>query len=515
MHQHTFTTPQWLMLIASIAILNAWPFAFFSFTGDILVHHFFIDCFGREFWSGNLLPGWCSSANAGYGSPAPMFYFPLPYLLTTLLYPLTELGINTQQLHLIGLWALNGITLAGCYLWLRQLTSQPAAIAISLIYLWFPYRMELEFTRAAYAELWLMALLPYLFALLERERQQPGTPHFIAKTSLLCAALILSHTPAALAIDVAIILLFLCGYYPWRMFGRLFVGGMAALALTAIWWLPILQYTPYIVGNANVTDMLAYPNRHPNLQDIQSGRLPILMGSLLSVLLLLGISLRTWFLLPKGPLRTQLVAGLSCVIAGGVLFLPISEPLWTLIHRIPALGQAAFPWRMQLLFPIAAMLILPAYINAPRKTPFKKGDGYAFAVLLGFLSLTTISPGHSEYPSTLIRQANIGNMSTYHTIWMDGRYDAAMLIERAKQGLPPQARTVAGQATANIQRLDSRQIIVDIQAKTPATIELDHLYFPSWTLKNSNTTLTPASGSGLMQIAVPAGTHQVHIINQP
>src|SRR5690242_4569307 len=95
------TRRQLLALFSVISFFCVAPMLRFGIGGDAPFQIGMIDCFARQFWQGDFFPSWCFTANDGLGSPLFIFYHLLPFYISSLLYPLTHLGLSTDHLYVL------------------------------------------------------------------------------------------------------------------------------------------------------------------------------------------------------------------------------------------------------------------------------------------------------------------------------------------------------------------------------------------------------------------------------
>src|SRR5688572_21264763 len=189
------------LIFLALATAAVFPLTLFDYGGDIMFQYVAIKCFGSQFWAGEMYSRWCFDAHAGLGSPVFVFYPPLPFYASSLLYPLTWLGVDIPSLYLLCLWLATLVTAFTAWWWLRDITSAKLAVFITVIYLWLPYRMELMMFRSAYGELWCMVWLPLVIKYLRLLMH--GQLRAVPKLSVALALCFLSNMPAAMIIVLA------------------------------------------------------------------------------------------------------------------------------------------------------------------------------------------------------------------------------------------------------------------------------------------------------------------------
>lgn len=136
-----------------------------AFTHIKYQHHF-----SDQFWNGENYPRWLAEENKGYGSPIFLIQYPLPYLTTALLRPITSFPSASRESRELGLFcflALAGAGL-GAWLWLRKFTQPLAATLAAVVYISLPYLLQDGiYARTAIGELCTFIWMPVALSLCE------------------------------------------------------------------------------------------------------------------------------------------------------------------------------------------------------------------------------------------------------------------------------------------------------------------------------------------------------------
>lgn len=507
------------LLIASIANISSllWP----NSGGDIFIHYNLIRCFADQFWQGDLYPRWCFDANAGLGSPAFLFHFPLPYYIATLLYPLTWIGLPIARLyHLLMLLASLSAGY-GAWHWLKGSVRPGIALIGALLYLWVPYRMEVMVFHASYTELWLMSLLPLLLIAARRliRRGAQAIP-FLAVSLALC---ILCYLPGMLAVGIGLgIYVLVAADRKATSLLHLAASALLAAGLVAFFVLPALHYHTFIQTPAPSAHkfLFDYAHRHPHLDDFTTGlRTKVLLNAALTVLALCALAT----ILRRGRARVrdrfalrEAAAWLTAAAAGLFLFLPVSEPLYGFLGP---LRQIAYPWRMQTLFlpalPFAAALCMQWLASDKQRKTWKMDLSLLLAVLVMLSYFVTAEWIPDRLPLMHAQQTGkIINAS--NSLWIDEeRANQLHSLSRLQEGnKPPAMVIVKGKGDVTLPRFGWDGIAVRADLATGAVVRLDHRYFPVWHVSTEppvDAALAPEAGSGLMLLTLPAGSYTATI----
>jgi hypothetical protein len=203
--------------------------------------------FSRQFWEGDLYPRWLAAANKGNGSPIFLVQYPLPYLLTALLRPLTSFAPGpAREARELGVFCF--LVLAGAGLaaraWFRHRCLPWAATIAAIVYVLLPYIFgQALYRRAGLGELCSFVWMPLALALCE------PLPRFAVVSALgvVFGLLLLSN-----GLSAAVFLPLMMGYalVSWRSRhlppGRCATWLLLALTLgmgtAAIYLVPLVAY---------------------------------------------------------------------------------------------------------------------------------------------------------------------------------------------------------------------------------------------------------------------------------
>jgi hypothetical protein len=513
----------WLFVLA-MAAFHLWPFALYHIEGDAKGHFFNLECFGRAIMEGVFYPRWCSYGNDSIGSPAMFFYFPFPYIVSLPFYPLTLHFINTEQLLVSQLFVLNVVTLIGCLLWFRQHISLRASVVLALLYFWFPYRSEALFFRVALAELWVLALFPWLMWAIDKLK---ANPHFWPVTALLLACCILSHISCTIVVLVVLTVLIFVQVIAKECIVPLLKAGLLAIALTSVYWVPLFVYHPFVMGNAEFDLMTTFPNRQPLMIDFErEARSRVLLNNALTLFFIVLLSI---YLVTRKEVvrvlewkRSLIAVFLLLAVGLFVVLPPLSAPIWSWLNGqagiIGTMSQMIMPWRFQALLLFSSMILALVFIQAIQRNiihrPTLKMDVSALYVMVFFQCMMTYTSFLNVAPfqnyDEFLKRAVLP-LREYLTIWQHEGYRYDDLIKEINSPDPNPHRIIQGKGEILKYQQSQDQIVVTVDAKTPLTMRLRYLYFPTWHVDapDSKIMLEPSAKTGLMQLSVPKGLHTI------
>jgi hypothetical protein len=142
---------------------------------DAATHARYQHHFSRQFWGGEPYPRWLANENKGYGSPIFLIQYPLPYMVTALLRPLTAFPADAdREARELGVFIFIALACAGAaaWLWFKEIAPPTSATLAALVYISLPYFMVGIYLRAALGELCALIWMPLLLALAERMHKQ-------------------------------------------------------------------------------------------------------------------------------------------------------------------------------------------------------------------------------------------------------------------------------------------------------------------------------------------------------
>ena len=521
MRKFSLSSNYTLVAIAIIAsALSLWPWFLLDISGDDFQHYSMIQCIGEHLWQGHLYPRWCMDANVGYGSPAPMFYLTAPYYITALFYPLISVGFTLRDMLVIGIWIASIVGFITTTLWLSSITTKPRAIYCSFILLWLGYWAELSTFRIAYPELCAVALLPLLF--LQVRNMVAFQRYHWGKLALTIMVCMLFHTVAVMIGMMA------CGLYllahirthPKAM-AWLVSAFIAAFAATFFNWFQYAWFAPDLASIIVTKDAweTGWANNFVKLETISDHLMFAIYGFLVVFLAIIFATpfLRKPVLITDVFVRKELVLwGGICLFAFFMMFSP-SRPLWDLIE---AISYVRAPWRMQMLtmFGFVFLLAIFSRYGFGSSGKVRRGDALAFAILLMFLNLTTVSPATpdaSERRMVMLKYLNMFSFAS--TKWSDEKYIQIepfykdYVVNKAANPLS----SASGKAKLTPVDWSYGNIAFDTSSTQADTIRIDQFYFPTWraTIDGVDAELKPREdGKGLMMVDVPAGKHDVRVV---
>ncbi|MGE0423981.1 MAG: hypothetical protein AB7O88_17070 [Reyranellaceae bacterium] len=298
-------------------------------------------------------------ADAATGTVLPTFvyYSPLLYLPSVLL---DLLGVPA----FVAVKVVAGAALLAMAAGVRALVDEhaarsdgrpdPAAYLVAVLFLTANYVFGLWIARAAFAEIWVYCLAPWVTLFLLRG-------NFAALVALLfvqlCAHPLVFAQALAAELLVAVVLV---ASQPRHLIRIGLPALLGAFLLSSPYWLPLLLWKDHILGSRALPTSFA--QSFMSVGALFDPRLALSIGPFLPLAPLAMLALRRLGL----PGRAWL--GLACVV---LLLAMQTRPLEPLVSLVPVLNESLFVWRLMLPTAFAAFGVLvvgwPAEAVWPRR----------------------------------------------------------------------------------------------------------------------------------------------------
>ena len=471
-------------------------------------------------WREGLFLGrWIPDINFGYGYPLFNFYSPLFYYFAAALgWVLKDpvLGIN---IVLLTIYFLSAVTM---YFFARDAWGRAGGFLSAVAYLYSPYHMWDVYARGACAEFLAYVFLPLVvFSLIKLYRKKSYRWFFAATFSI--AGLLLSHNlMSAIFLPLAggyILFLFIAG--PSRHvkgFLLCVLAGVAALGLTAYFWMPMLLEQKYVtieklIGGEGFLD---YHKHFLTLRQLlwdawQLGQQRSHAFQLGGLHLALGVACLPILIKLFSLKREAVLQSVYWLVTGlffGYMMLFQSQWIW---ESIPKLAYIQFPWRFFVILNFTLSFLIGGVVF------WGKGVGrLVIAVVVAFLLvMVNFNYGKAVYGTTAVKVPDV-------QAWLLPLRpaDSMEYMPRSVKRIPgsaPVARFEVIRGQADIHPNPSVPAAVQkvtIQSPTGALVCFHQFYFPGWmvAIDGKRVEILSNNDYGLIVFVVPAGEHSVTVL---
>jgi uncharacterized membrane protein len=485
---------------------------------DAIVHYRWASGFIDALGEGSLYPRWLGNPNSGAGSPAMLYYPPLPFYVEAGFYLVTG---NVLKAIALGCWlalALSGITM---YVFARSLLSPGVSLLAAALYLLAPYHLLDLYQRASLSEFWAFAWVPLVLYAIHRVATG-GDWRAVILLAVGYSLLLLTHVLTALATMLVFPIYVVFLTTDWRRIGKSVAGLALGVGLSAIFVAPLILERDYVrIHRIHTEKFTRYflienlpagfkaealpPGRNPEFFYQNPDYFFYEANVVIFILLLVLISILIWKRQPTGPegvSRPVLLRAIWMVTLFSLLMTTrLSEPVWRIV---PGLPYMQFPIRWLLLASTGMALLSAAAFSLAMARRGRSRNAYGgVIVLLLALNLTVATfavvrqqRGEQAIPKE-VSGLEVPEYRPRSWNYKDSRESNIEAIAVSSGEASVQAIDASGASQSYA-----------IDAVTESMLGFRTLYFPGWVarLDGKPIKLGP-SEQGHIQILVEAGEH--------
>ncbi len=484
---------------------------------------------------------WYPDVAGGYGSPHPVFYAPLFYLLSQvfLLAGFTLTGSIKAALATV-----LAATAVSMYRFCRSFLGEGGAIVAAAAYSYAPYHLLDLYVRTSFSELLVFMFLPLV--LLSFYRLALGyTPGRLAGAAAALGGLFLSHTITAMLVPALILIYvaFLVGHFGFRigLLARLALAALLGSALAGSFLIPL-------VAERNEIDVSVFDTEYFNYwfhfvapsqlihspwgfglsvegpEDGLSFRLGLLHLAGCALALLAGSRLRR--LPPPAGAFLLFAAGLG--LFGILMSSEASRPIWA---ALPPLRYVQFPWRF-LILPAFGMSVLCGAV-ATLMGRWRRSYPWLIAAACGLFLLSSVGTigfeervdlGKIRFRRQAEREPVRRRTTTEEGSWRMTREFVRVQLLNWNDHLPhgaypyppesdldrPRVEIARGRASAELLEESPVRYRIRVEAAEPSILRLNVYRFPGWRWRLDGEPARPGpepADRSALTVVVPEGEH--------
>lgn len=498
-------------------------------THDLVMHLNQMQSFYRGLESGLLYPRWQEETNLGFGAPTTIFYPPLVYYLTSLVYFLFRDWMITIEATYYLLMLASGLAFFALS---RRMMGRVAALVAMIVYMIAPYHLINHYQRGALAEclsfIWMPLILACARDLLTSAAPEAGVVEegkrrssrellewMIRPAALglsVCWGLfILSHPPTAyqfmlISGPVAV----------WLIARRrLWASGVACAAalglgtmLAGVYIIPAILEQHYIHSD-DVEKTWPYHEsyvflfnsaRYDHLGDDFVMRIDHIWLFTVVTLAIVAVVIR---ILQKRGLEPR--EGILWVAIGVYTSLMMTLPSKPLGMLIPRIEIGVFSWRMLTITTLVSAILTGYLLDARRALPRRATGRWAAIIALALLA-GNLAAGFWLVVWPMVR-AEAFKPNPLHA-------NFAMAPRQSGRELPSRGEVdwVSGSGRATVERWDPEYRRITIDNDQPSRISIRTFDFPGWSAAVDGSRSAILRGlDGEICLDLGAGRHTVEL----
>lgn len=437
-------------------------------------------------------PFWAPDLYGGFGSPIFLYYAPLFAFSSAVLSALVSGEAVASILVLVAFTAI-GTMLMWSFVLEIDPRNRAGAVVAAVLFALQPYLLADKWLRNANAEFIALAILPGIFiGAVTRKPRRAFVATFASLTAIILAHNIIALIATTFAIGIAIFV-----HRSVRALLPVVGGIMAAIAVTAFFWLPAFRLQPLVRAEELLTGKFDFHVQFPALLELFGTSAFFAAGPLCGLLFVLVAVALVRF--DPGDGRRVTAALFIAAVVTLLLALRLSTPVW---EHLPLLRFTQFPWRLA--GPFAIAIAAAAGVVTSRKVSLAMVL-VSLGVLSAIPSLTAYRPfaaHHRTFGEIAGRRLRVTVYDEYLPRTADGRLIAA--------GSGPVL--AAGRGATVSARNEGANVHARVLAPNDTLVVFRRWFFPVWSasVDAQHVPIIAASG-GAAAVRVPAGNHDVRL----
>lgn len=474
--------------------------------------------------NGAIYPRWSPDFAYGFGAPVFNFYPPLSYWGSEVW---ALLGLSLSRALEAGYFLALLILVTGAYMWARSVfRSEVAALATASAYVLCPYLFINLLRRGAYAELWGMALVPWVMLAALRLARHTDLRSMLAMAATVAIQILCHPLSAFMLIPFIAVYLSFMLRLDWRRWMWSGLSMILAAGLAAIYWIPAVMEERFVQMSRTVSHpMLDFHNHFLSVSELLAS--PYVLDTL-RIYMPIQPSL-SWIVIALAMLGWWSHRSLWSIHGIGVIALIMaflvtgaSLPVWEVLPRV---SMIQFPWRFLGPLSLAAAMLAGGGVAAIRQF---------WALPLFVIGVALFSMGWMfGYPATSLEGKTHRDIHSYErttglmgstvfgeflTVWMHELPSSDVLLENFMTSDLPPPRLDVVSLPQGVRVLDERprfdSTSVEYQSDVQFDARLHWLIFPDVqaSVDDASLQVSPEAGSGLVLVSgLPAGHHTLTV----
>lgn len=491
--------------VAAVSIFALVPALFFGIPSnrDLSNHFRFALPFYDAIIGGDLYPGWLAESNSGYGDPSFRFYPPALYYLLGVFRLATGEWYFATLLTFALVSAAGGL---GIYFWANSVLPSSQAVWVGLIYALAPYHLNQLYQATMLAEWAGSAVLPFVFAFLERICAR-GRWRDVAGFASCYALLVLTHLPLTIIGSIALFVYALARMESGRRLqalGKLSLAAVLGLGASSIYWVTMISELRWIGINETYRDASVDYRFNFLLSTLSPDNLNVWWMNILALMTLLLSAPLVLLLRHRRPHLKPVI-----VLTSFALFmaLPLSRPIWQLLSP---LQQTQFPWRWLALISMGAAVLtaaaLPLLDHSAGTTARVKrlvilgAMGISVAFTLSHVVREAKFLPRQDFEKTLTGVRGTPSVNYWFPIWA------------SSSAAPMTAAVEAAGRTVSIASWTAENRRFTVNAGAPTEARIRTFYYPHWTATSNGQVLnTRPDKDGALLVSLPRQAASVEL----
>lgn len=474
---------------------------------DLTNHFRFTLPFYDAIAAGNFYPSWLAESNGGYGDPSFRFYPPAFYYLLAASRFLIGNWYDATLVVFIVVSVVSGL---GIYLWARSFLSSQTAAWAGIFYALAPYHINQLYQAAMLAEWAGSAVLPFVFAFVDRVIQR-GKPRDIAGLAISYGLLLFTHLPLAVIGSIALLVYTLVRLEsPDKLLklGKLSLGVILGLSVSAVYWVTMLSEVDWIAGDKLDPGSLPGYGNNFVLSALSPDNLTVWWVNILTLMTLLLCAPVVLLFFRNSTAQRRVIRPIIVVTAFALFMsLPLSWPIWRFLRP---LQDTQFPWRWLAIFSMSASIVAAAALPFVMSAAVKLGRSKRMLIFGAMAISVAFTMSHSVREAVYFSRTKFDSMITSVRGTPSLNYWLPFRAQPNPRKMPNEVEIVGREVTVASWQPEQRNFTVDAGTATEARVRT--FYYPHWVARNETgflPTRRAEDGALLIQLPQEATTVQL------